>query len=167
MGRFGGAYAKSNDDVRGVSSILSPEITLPSAGTLTLSFNSYFARSGKSSGKDFLRASIVNSDGARPALTVSGDDNAATGAWVLQSVSLNPFAGQTIRILFETADGAGGSAVEAAIDDVAVTSSEENALIEPQAITNVALNKPATGSAPCNANEGPAKAFNGSFSGRQ
>jgi len=31
--------------------------------------------------------------------------------------------------------------------------------------SNVALNKPATGSTPCNANEGPAKAFNGSVSG--
>ena len=30
---------------------------------------------------------------------------------------------------------------------------------------NLALNKPATGSAPCNANEGPEKAFNGSTSG--
>jgi len=30
---------------------------------------------------------------------------------------------------------------------------------------NLALNKPATGSTPCNANEGPAKAFNGSVSG--
>ncbi|HCT78076.1 MAG TPA: alpha-mannosidase, partial [Micromonosporaceae bacterium] len=30
---------------------------------------------------------------------------------------------------------------------------------------NVALNKPATGSAPCNANEGPAKAVNGSWTG--
>jgi hypothetical protein len=44
-------------------------------------------------------------------------------------------------------------------------SSEVSAQIEPQVITNVALNKPATGSAPCNANEGPAKAFNGSVSG--
>ncbi|MGH3645922.1 MAG: proprotein convertase P-domain-containing protein [Micromonosporaceae bacterium] len=31
--------------------------------------------------------------------------------------------------------------------------------------TNLALNKAATGSTPCNANEGPAKAFNGSVSG--
>jgi len=31
--------------------------------------------------------------------------------------------------------------------------------------SNVALNKPATGSTPCNSNEGPAKAFNGSVSG--
>ncbi len=164
MGRFSGASPRTDDD-GGLSSILSPEITLPSAGTLTLSFNSYFARSGKSSGKDFLRASIVSSDVATPALTLSGNDIAVRGAWVLQSVSLNPFAGQSIRILFETADGAGGSAMMAAIDDVAVTSSEENALIEPQVITNVALNKAATGSAPCNANEGPAKAFNGSVSG--
>ena len=42
---------------------------------------------------------------------------------------------------------------------------EDSAPVEPQGPTNVALNKPATGSAPCNANEGPAKAFNGSVSG--
>src|SRR5262245_59229279 len=42
MGRSGVAYARSNDDNGGVSSILSLEITLPSAGTLTLSFNFYF-----------------------------------------------------------------------------------------------------------------------------
>jgi hypothetical protein len=34
-----------------------------------------------------------------------------------------------------------------------------------QAQTNLALNKPASSSAPCNANEGPAKAVNGSVSG--
>src|SRR5207249_11855691 len=31
--------------------------------------------------------------------------------------------------------------------------------------TNVALNRPAAGSTPCNSNEGPAKAVNGSVSG--
>jgi len=35
----------------------------------------------------------------------------------------------------------------------------------PPPSSNLALNKPATGSTPCNANEGPAKAVNGSVSG--
>jgi hypothetical protein len=35
----------------------------------------------------------------------------------------------------------------------------------PPAATNLALNRPATGSAPCTSTEGPAKAFNGSVSG--
>ena len=49
---------------------------------------------------------------------------------------VEPFAGQTIRILFETPT-APEAAVEVAVDDVAVTSSEEIALIVPLAITNV------------------------------
>jgi hypothetical protein len=36
-------------------------------------------------------------------------------------VSLNAFAGQTVRILIQAADAAGASLVEAAVDDVRVT----------------------------------------------
>ena len=36
-------------------------------------------------------------------------------------MSLNAFAGQTIWILIEAADGGGASLVEAAIDDIAIT----------------------------------------------
>jgi aminopeptidase S len=36
-------------------------------------------------------------------------------------VSLTPWAGQTIRIVFVATDGGAGSLVEAAVDDVRVT----------------------------------------------
>jgi aminopeptidase S len=45
------------------------------------------------------------------------NDNAA---WASQTVSLDAFAGQTVRIVFEAADAAGASLVEAAVDDVRV-----------------------------------------------
>ena len=43
------------------------------------------------------------------------------GAWAATSVSLDPFAGQTVRIVIEAADAGGASLVEAAVDDVRVT----------------------------------------------
>ena len=46
------------------------------------------------------------------------DDDAA---WVGQTINLNAFTGQTIRVLIEVADAANGSLVEAAVDDVKVT----------------------------------------------
>jgi hypothetical protein len=43
------------------------------------------------------------------------------GAWTPVSVSLNAFAGQSVRIRFEAADAATASLVEAGVDDVTVT----------------------------------------------
>ena len=46
------------------------------------------------------------------------DDDAA---WATATVNLNTYAGQSIRILVEAADASGASLVEAAIDDVRIT----------------------------------------------
>jgi hypothetical protein len=43
------------------------------------------------------------------------------GAWATASVSLNSFAGQTIRLHVEAADAGTASLVEAGIDDVRIT----------------------------------------------
>jgi aminopeptidase S len=50
-----------------------------------------------------------------------GAANNDDAAWASTSVSLNAFAGQTVRILVEAADASTASLVEAAIDDVRVT----------------------------------------------
>jgi subtilisin-like proprotein convertase family protein len=50
-------------------------------------------------------------------LGAANDDDAV---WDTASVSLNAFAGQTIYLLVEAADNAGGSIVEAGIDDVEI-----------------------------------------------
>jgi hypothetical protein len=43
------------------------------------------------------------------------------GAWTPVSLSLNSFAGQTVRLRIEAADASGASLVEAAVDDVRIT----------------------------------------------
>ena len=45
------------------------------------------------------------------------------GAWLTNSVSLNAFAGQTVRIVVEAADASTASLVEAGVDDVRITRS--------------------------------------------
>jgi aminopeptidase S len=43
------------------------------------------------------------------------------GAWTSSTVSLDAFAGQTIRIVISAADASTASLVEAGVDDVRVT----------------------------------------------
>jgi hypothetical protein len=49
-----------------------------------------------------------------------GDANNDDAAWASATVDLSAFAGQTIRLLIETADASTASLVEAAVDDVKV-----------------------------------------------
>ncbi len=48
----------------------------------------------------------------------SGADDDAV--WATNSTNITSFAGQTVRILIETADAASASLVEAAVDDVKI-----------------------------------------------
>src|SRR6185436_8697697 len=57
--RLAGASAGVNDVDGGVTSIRSPAITLPSTGTLTLTFNQYLAHGSNATNADFLRVSVV------------------------------------------------------------------------------------------------------------
>ena len=55
-----------------------------------------------------------------------GAANNDDAVWAAASVSLNAFAGQTIRIRVEAADAGGASLVEAAIDDVTITNANHS-----------------------------------------
>jgi extracellular elastinolytic metalloproteinase len=66
-----------------------------------------------------------------------GAANNDDGVWDLASVNLNAFAGQTIYLLIEAADAAGGSIVEAGIDDVLITASGA-----PSCVTYTSTNVP-------------------------
>lgn len=119
-GPLAGSSAGSHDIDSGVTTIRSPAITLPSSGTLTLSFSQYFAHASNSSSADFLRVKVVGSTTS----TVFEDLGAATdvdAAWSSESVDISGFAGQTVRILVEAADASGASLVEAGVDDVVIT----------------------------------------------
>ncbi len=118
-GRLAGASAGAHDIDNGVTSIRSPAITLPAGANLSLTFRYYLAHGSNSSNADFLRVKVVGTTTA----TVFEKLGAAVnqdGAWAAASVSLNAYAGQTVRLLIEAADASSGSLVEAGIDDVKV-----------------------------------------------
>ncbi|WP_061292286.1 M14 family metallopeptidase [Herbidospora cretacea] len=116
-GPLAGASAGDYDLDGGVTSIRSPQITLPSTGTLTLSFSWYLAHGSNSSTTDYLRVS-VNGTQVFQQLGAASNRN---GAWAAASVNLAAFAGQTVQITVSAADTGTASLVEAAVDDVKIT----------------------------------------------
>jgi hypothetical protein len=119
-GRLAGVNAGDFDIDNGVTTIQSPQITLPSSGTLTLSFSYYLAHGTNSSTADFLRVRIVGSPNTL-VFEELGAANNDDGVWATATANLSAFAGQTIRILIEAADASTASLVEAAVDDVRIT----------------------------------------------
>jgi hypothetical protein len=120
-GAAAGSTSSANDVDGGVTSIRSPGIALPSVvGRLT--FRYYLAHASTSTAADTFRAFVEESDGTRTLVRAeSGAANTDRPAWASASVSLTPWAGQTIRIVFVATDGGPDSLVEAAVDDVRVT----------------------------------------------
>jgi len=122
-GRLAGASAGANDVDGGITSVQSPAIALTGGTTFTMTFSYYMAHLNNSSTADFFRVKIVVV-GTPTVVTVfeelgAADDDDA--AWATATVNLSQFAGQTIRILIETADASGASLVEAGVDDVRIT----------------------------------------------
>jgi serine protease AprX len=114
-----GSSVGSYDIDGGVTSIRSPDISLPSGSGITLSFQYYLAHYNNGSSDDFLRVSVVGSTTEVVfEETASGVIDAAV--WESFSTSMDAFSGQTIYLLIEAADAGGGSLIEAAIDDVLI-----------------------------------------------
>ena len=112
-----GSSVGANDIDNGVTSIRSPQITLPGSGTIDLSFNFYLSHTSNSSADDFIRVTIVGPGGSTVLLLESGNGADDDAAWEAFNANLNAFAGQSVYFLIEAADGANGSIVEAALDD--------------------------------------------------
>ena len=120
-GAAAGSSAGAFDIDGGTTSIQSPLITLPSSGTLTLTFQFYLAHGTNSSTADFFRAFIVVGSTATQVFEELGAANDDDAAFTLGTVNLSSFAGQTIRIRFDAADASTASLVEAGLDDVRIT----------------------------------------------
>jgi hypothetical protein len=119
-GALAGASAGANDVDGGITTIRSPAIAIPAGGTVTLALKFYFAHLNNSSADDFFRVKVVGTTTATVVqeLGTAANDDAVFAS---RSVDITAFAGQTVRIQIETADLAGGSLVEAAVDDVVIT----------------------------------------------
>lgn len=111
----------SFDIDNGTTSALSPTIALPSSAQ-TLQLNYYFAHLNNANTDDFLRITLIASGGQQTLLNQTGNGADRAASWTNLSANVTTYAGQTIQLLVEAADGGGASLVEAAIDDIRVTS---------------------------------------------
>ena len=110
------------NDLDGRTTIRSPAIALPAIAGQRLTFAYVFAHAATSSGADTLRAIVERSDGTRATVfQVNGRPADVDGAWRTASVSLDAFAGGTIRLRFEATDGGPGNLFEVELDDIRVT----------------------------------------------
>jgi len=118
-GAKAGLTPSTNDVDGGLTSIKSPAIALPSNGSLTLSFNYYFAYYTNASNADFFRVKVVGASTVTVLEELGSKEN-VSAYWYHATIDLSAFASQTIYILIETADNANDSLVEAAVDDVVI-----------------------------------------------
>ena len=119
--RLAGSSVGANDVDGGVTTIQSPPITLPSTGSLTLTFQYYLAHLSNSSGADFFRVFVLAGSTSTKVFESLGAASNRNGAWTPATASLDSFAGQTIRLRIEAADAGTPSLVEAGVDDVKIT----------------------------------------------
>ncbi len=109
------------NDVDGVTTVRSPLVSIP-ATTGRLTFRYSFAHASNSSSADDFRAYVERADGSRTLVTsIVGSARTLRPTWRSASISMAPWAGQDVRIVFEAADRGRGSTVEAEVDDVRIT----------------------------------------------
>jgi len=120
-GRLAGATANSYDVDGGETTVRSQPVELP-ATVGALSFRYYLAHSSNSSTQDYFRAFVEDAAGVRTLVRQEvGAANTDLPAWKTATISMTPWAGQTVRIVFAAADRGRGSTVEAAVDDVRIS----------------------------------------------
>jgi hypothetical protein len=124
-GHLAGANANSYDIDGGITSIRSPQIILPVADGLTLSFRYYLAHGGNSSNLDYLRFTILGAYQPTVLEEVGAPEN-DDGLWLIENVDISEFSGQSIYLYVDAADMSGDSLVEAAIDDVLIFTNHVN-----------------------------------------
>jgi hypothetical protein len=124
-GPLAGRSAGDYDIDSGVTSMQSPQITLPEGRALSLTFSYYLAHATNSSSDDFFRVSIIG-DTTDVVYEKLGADVDVDAVWQEVNINLSNYAGQTITILIQAADAATGSLVEAGVDDVLIVAQQPN-----------------------------------------
>lgn len=116
-----GTAPGANDVDGGITSILSPVINLPAGANLTLSFNYYLAHGNNATNADGMRVSVIVNTTKTVLFQRVGQAADVDAVWTTASGSISSFAGQSIRLLIESADTDTASLIEAGIDDVRIT----------------------------------------------
>ncbi|MEA2677269.1 MAG: carboxypeptidase [Chloroflexota bacterium] len=112
-----GASANAND-LDGLSSVRSPEFDLGGASSngWRVQFRYTFGHAANASAADYLRLIVDGTEVWRS----GGAASERNANWQLVTLSLDAYAGQNVRLLFEACDCATESLVEAVVDDVRV-----------------------------------------------
>ena len=120
-GAAAGASSTAND-LDGRTTIRSQPIALPATAGQRLTFAYVFAHSSTSSSADTLRAIVERSDGSKvEVFRIAGRHADVDGVWRTASISMDRFAGQSVRLRFEAVDGGPGNLLEVELDDIRVT----------------------------------------------
>jgi hypothetical protein len=118
--------AAGEGDLDGTTTIRSAPIAVPaalapSAAVGSLTFRYYLAHGADASPDDWFRAWVEAADGTRTlVLEELGAAETDAAAWTSARIAMDPWAGQTVRIVLGAADGEADSLVEAAVDDVRI-----------------------------------------------
>ncbi len=121
-GLAAGSSVGSFDIDNGLTSARSPLINLPSGvSALRFSMNFNFAHTNNSSSSDFLRVSVQSPSAQQTLFEVRGSGAVRAGQWTPFETTVEGFSGEPVTLLIEAADDAGGSVVEAAVDDIVLT----------------------------------------------
>jgi carboxypeptidase T len=117
-GAAAGANASANDIDGGTTTARSPAVTLGGDASTgwTLTFSYTFAHNARATSADYLRVS-VNGD---VLFTQAGVGSNRNAVWTPVSIGLDAYAGQSVRVQVQAADGGADSLVEAAVDDVRI-----------------------------------------------
>jgi hypothetical protein len=118
-----GSSVNSGDVDGGVTTVRSRAIKLPAdaAAIGALTFRYYLAHGSNSGSTDYFRVLVEAENGSKtPVFSEFGAANDDDAVWASASVSLAPWAGQTIRLILAAADRGPASLVEAAVDDIRI-----------------------------------------------
>jgi hypothetical protein len=115
-----GASDASFDVDGGLTSALSPEFQLP-ASVQTLAFNYYFAHLDNATAGDLFRVTLIGETAQLTLLEEFGQNSNRAGVWTASATDVSVFAGETVRVLLEAADGGPETRVEAGLDDLSLT----------------------------------------------
>ncbi|MCO1582601.1 S8 family serine peptidase [Crossiella sp. SN42] len=120
-GAAAGAAVGDNDLDGGVSSLTSAPIQLPAGGRITLSCQYFLGHLANSAGADHLRIRVLAGDSGSVVFEQKTGTAGTAASWQSAKADLSSFAGKTIRVVVEAADAAGGSLIEAGVDDLRIT----------------------------------------------